>query len=117
MIPAYLLNRNVLLGVGAALSLGIVFSYGYYKGYDRAEQVSAQKLLKASEKAVEAEKALARAAVRKAEEASQRLSQGRLEASEIRRQYEDAKPHEVDPVNCVSDDQRRVLSELARSTQ
>jgi hypothetical protein len=117
MIPPTLPNKYVLLGAGLILAFGFTFSYGYYKGGEQAEERFNERLLEANEKLLESEKALARVASRKASEDAQKLSQGRLEASEIRRQYEDAKPHEIDPVACVSDDQRRVLSELARSTQ
>jgi hypothetical protein len=117
MIPPTLPNKYVLLGAGLILAFGFTFSYGYYKGGEQAEERFNERLLEANEKLLESEKALARVASRKASEDAQKLSQGRLEASEIRRQYEDAKPHEVDSVNCVSSEQRSVLSELARSTQ
>jgi len=116
MIPT-IPNKYVFLVAGVVLSLGVVFSYGYYKGSEATRTEFNERLLKASEKLLESEKALARAASRKASEDAQRLTQTATEAQEIRRQYEDAKPHEVDPYRCVSDEQRGVLKELARSTQ
>lgn len=116
MIPT-IPNKYVFLVAGAVLSLGVVFSYGYYKGSEATRDEFNERLLRASEKLLESEKALARLASRKASEDAQRLTQTATQASEIRRQYADAKPHEVDPYRCVSDEQRSVLSELARSTQ
>jgi hypothetical protein len=117
MILPTLPNKYVLLGAGLILAFGFTFSYGYYKGGEQAEERFNERLLEANEKLLESEKALARVASRKASEDAQRLTQAVSDGNELRRQYEDAKPHEVDPVNCVSDEQRRVLSELARSTQ
>lgn len=117
MMLATLPNKYILMVVGVFLSLGVVFSYGYHKGSEATRTEYNERLLEASEKLLESERALARVAARKASEDAQRLSQGRLEASEIRRQYEDAPEHPVDSVNCVSPEQRVVLSELARSTQ
>jgi hypothetical protein len=98
-----------MLGIGVALSLGATFSYGYYKGSEAAEERFNERLLEANEKLLESEKALARVASRLATEASQRLSQSVSRGVELQKEYEDAKPHEVDPHRCVSDGQYRVL--------
>jgi predicted negative regulator of RcsB-dependent stress response len=109
-------NKYVMLGVGVVLSLGVTFSYGYYKGSEAAREKASVKLLEATEKLLESEKALARVASRLATEASQKLSQGVSRGVELQKEYEDAKPHEVDPHRCVSDDQYRVLVAASKAT-
>ena len=98
---------------GVLLLFGLVYSYGYFKGYESQSKATERAL----GELLEVEKALALAASQQASRDSQRIAQGRGEASTIRREYEEAKPHEVDPVRCVSDDQRIVLKTLADSTQ
>ena len=115
MIPT-IPNKYVMLGVGVVLSLGVTFSYGYYKGSEAAREKASVKLLEATEKLLESEKALARVASRLATEASQKLSQGVSRGVELQKEYEDAKPHEVDPHRCVSDDQYRVLVAASKAT-
>ena len=109
MIIPTIPNKYVMLGIGVALFLGVTFSYGYYKGSEAAKERASVKMLEATEKRLEAETALARLASRLATEASQRLSQSVSRGVELQKEYEDAKPHEVDPHRCVSDGQYRVL--------
>jgi len=106
-------SRVVIIGLSLIMGLGFSYLYGYHNGY----QASQEKLAKATEKLLEAERSLARIASQRAADDARRLSQSRIEAQQIRRQYEDAEPHEVSPRDCVSDSQRRVLQAVADSTK
>ena len=112
MIPP-IPNKYVMLGFGFLLSLGVVYSYGYYNGTQRDTKTREKALVRL----VEAEKALAKVAIKKATDDTQRLTQSVVEASTLRREYEEAPVHPVDPVACVSDDQRRLLQQAASRTQ
>ena len=98
-------NKYVIAVGGLILSLGMAYFYGYYQGTLRDTRTREKALVRL----VEAEKALAKVAIKKATDDTQRLTQAVSRGAELQREYEDAKPHEVDSVNCVSDDQRRVL--------
>ena len=106
-------QETLLKLVGLLLVVGLIYSYGYFKGYESQSKATERAL----QELVESEKALALVASQQASRDAQKIAQGRGEASTIRREYEEAKPHEVDPVRCVSDDQRSVLKALADSTQ
>ena len=112
MIPT-LPSKWVAYVLGAVLLSGALYTYGYYKGYqsqaERTERALRELLLKEQE--------LAKVASEQATRDTQRLVESRIEASNLRRAYEEAKPSDLDPVACVSDDQRRVLQEIARSTE
>ena len=115
MIPV-IPSKYWLIGLGVVLVLGTAFSYGYHKGSDAQEKATAQKLLKASERLLEAEQRLARLASRKASEDAQRITQAVTEGVDLRKEYNDAPKHPVDSVNCVSPEQRRLLVEAAGRT-
>jgi len=115
MIPT-IPNKYVFLVLGVALSLGVVFSYGYYKGSEATKASLNEKLLKASEKLLESEKALARASVRLAEEDARRLSERASRGSQTMEEYKRVEPSEVSPVDCISNDQRMFIRQLGAST-
>jgi hypothetical protein len=96
---------------GVLLLFGMVYSYGYFKGHESQSKATDRAL----NKLLESEKALARVASQLATQASQRVTQQAERATTIRREYSEAKPSDIDPVNCVSPDQRRLLMEASRS--
>lgn len=112
MILPTLPNKYVLLGAGLILAFGFTFSYGYYKGGEAKQAQFNDKLLKASEKLLETEKELARVSLKLAEEEARRLSETASRGSQTREEYKRVKPSKVDPVDCISSDQRVFIRQL-----
>ena len=112
MILPTLPNKYLALGAGVLLGLGLVYSWGYHKGYES----QAKSTERALGKLLEAEKALALRASQQAAQDAQKIAQSVVEGDNLRREYERAPVHQSDPVNCISPEQRRLLQEAAART-
>lgn len=104
MIP----SRYLMVGLGILLAFGLVYLYGYHKGSESQNE----RLQKATEKLLEAEQALAKLSLKQATEDARRLSQEASRGSTVKEEYKDVKPSEVDPVDCISNDQRMFIRDL-----
>jgi len=96
------LTKWLVIALGLILSGGVVYVYGWYAGYTQYEE----RLAKATEKLLEAEQALAKASVAQAGRDAQKVTQEVTRGVEARIEYDKLEPSPVDPVDCISDDQR-----------
>lgn len=101
-------QATIMKCVGVVLVIGLIYSYGYFKGYESQAKAYA----KALEKALEDERAVHKEALKKAEEDARRLSQAASRASTAREEYKRVEPSEVSPVDCISGDQRLFIRGL-----
>ena len=111
MIPT-LPNKYLMMGLGVLLVSGLVYSWGYLNGYE-SQAKSTERALR---ELLESEKALALLASQQASRDAQKIAQSVVEGDTLRREYERAPAHEIDPSNCVSPEQRRLLQEAAART-
>lgn len=108
MILPTLPNKYLVMGLGALLVVGLVYSWGYHKGYES----QAEAHTKALEKALESERATHKLALQRAQEDARRLSQEASRGSNKREEYKRVEPSEVSPVDCISGDQRLFIRGL-----
>ena len=99
------LTKWLVIALALAISGGVVYQYGWYAGYTQYEK----RLAKATEKLLEAEQALAKASVAQAGRDAQKVTQEVTRGVEARIEYETLEPSPLDPVDCISDDQRLFL--------
>jgi hypothetical protein len=113
LMPKLLANKWLIIGLAGVIGIGATYSYGFYKGYTRYEQ----RLAKANERAFKAEQELARVAVENAARDAQRVAQAASRAQRDREEYRRAAPSTVDPVNCISNDQRMLIRSISAPRQ
>lgn len=112
MILPTIPQATLMKWVGVVLVVGLIYSYGYFNGYESQAKATERAL----GELLEAEKALALAASQQASRDAQKVAQSVVEADNLRREYERAPAHQVDPSNCVSPEQRKLLQEAASRT-
>lgn len=112
MILPSVSQTTLVKWAGVALLFGLVFSWGYVRGYESQAKATERAL----GKLLESEKALALLASQQASRDAQRIAESVSQGNNLRREYERAPVHQSDPVNCVSPEQRRLLQEAAART-
>lgn len=102
-IEAFLAKWGLRIALAVSL-VGSIWYHGYSKGKESVTSQAATKIIKETQRQ-------AREGVARAQRDARVIEENKTEGETLREKYENQPVSEVDPLNCISPEQRRVLAE------